>query len=273
VTTLHTIDVDGLRRSEIVPTLAGNPSITLAAAVELACTVAAGGTGRAALAQVTAQWFGRLPLWRTMTAWLVDGDRPPRVVDPASAPVWEMWAIERDDDVTGTDWRLYQDRFRRSATQHGFTTSLGAALSKALAEMADNVYQHSGGVRGFVVFCFAERCVAWCVADLGRGVLGSLRSSERWAHLSNARDALGAAWFQHATRRPGPNSGTGFREVERSLAALNGHLRFRTDDAVLELDGRSGGLQPKTASNPMLRGLQLSATCAVGGTSDVLVTL
>lgn len=272
VTLLRPIDVDGLRRTEVVPALAAAPAITLAGAVELACTVASGGAERSALAQAAARWFGGLSLWRTMIAWLVDGQRPLRPADPMSAPIFEMWAIEGEDDVAGTDWILYQDRFRRTATQFGFSSALGAALSRALAEMADNIYQHSGGGRGFAVFCFAEKRVSWCVADLGQGMLASLRSSERWAHLQNARDALVAVWHARATSRPGASSGDGFRQVERSLAALNGHLRFRTDDAVLELVGTSGALRPISRTNPELPGLQIAATCALGDPGDLPVT-
>jgi hypothetical protein len=137
--------------------------------------------------------------------------------------------------------------------------------------MADNVYQHSGGARGFAVFHFDDKRVSWCVADVGQGVLGSLRSSERWSHLQTAREALVAVWHDRATRRPGVRSGDGFRQVERSLAALNGHLRFRTDDAVLELAGGNGALRPSSRTNPRLPGLQIAATCALGDPAELIV--
>jgi hypothetical protein len=270
-TLLRPIDIDGLRRAEAVPALADEPAITLAAAVELACTIASGGTERAALAEAAASWFGRLTLWRAMIAWLVEGKRPPRPADAMSAPVSEMWAIEGEDDVAGTNWVLFQDRFRRTATRHGFSSSLGAALSRALAEMADNVYQHSGGARGLAVFHFADKRVSWCVGDVGQGVLGSLRSSERWSHLQSARDALVAVWHDGATRRPGARAGDGFRQVERSLAALSGRLRFRTDNAVLELEGMSGALRPTSRTTPVLAGLQIAATCALGDPGEIVV--
>lgn len=59
-TLLHPIDIDGLRRADAVPALADEPAITLAAAVELACTIASGGIERAALAEAAARWFGKL---------------------------------------------------------------------------------------------------------------------------------------------------------------------------------------------------------------------
>jgi hypothetical protein len=239
--------------------------ITLAAAVELACTVAAQTRdGEPSLRRPAEAWFADLPLWVDALDWLVDGRRP-TAAEEWSAPTWEIWPIESEDDVTSVDWCLYQDRFRRAATQHGFSTNLAAALSMALAEMADNVYQHAGGSRGFAVFQVVERCVHWCVADLGRGVLASLRSSERWSSLENAQGALVAACRGGATSRAGAAAGNGFRQVERSLASLNGWLRFRSDDAVIELHGTSGALQSRLRSNPRLAGLQIAASCAIGG--------
>lgn len=271
-TVLRPIDVDGLRRTDNVPSLPDAPQITLAGAVELACTIAARGAADAALGVAAARWFGRLALWRTMTGWLLEGTRPTHPVDAMSSPISELWAIENEDDVAGTGWVLFQDRFRRTATRHGFSSSLGAALSRALAEMADNVHQHAGGGRGLAVFHFADKRVAWCAADIGQGVLASLQSSERWAHLESARDALKAVWYEGATRRPEARSGDGFRQVERSLAALNGRLRFRTGDDVLELMGTGGALRPTSRTNPALPGLQISATCAVGEPGEILVT-
>jgi hypothetical protein len=137
--------------------------------------------------------------------------------------------------------------------------------------MADNVYQHAGGARGLAVFQFDHKRASWCVADVGQGVLASLRSNERWSHLQTARDALVAVWHDGATRRQDARTGDGFRQVERSLAALNGHLRFRTGDAVLELAGANGALRSSSRTNPMLPGLQISAACALGDPADVLV--
>jgi hypothetical protein len=181
-----------------------------------------------------------------------------------AAPTVEMWPIHTEDDVAGLGWSQFQDRFRRSAVQRGFSTKLASALSMALAEMADNVFQHSDGARGLVAFHIVERCVHWCVVDLGRGVLASLRTSSRWHSLERASDALVAVWRDHATSRPQAVTGSGFRQVERSLASLNGRLRFRSDDAVLELAGTDGGLRSTLRSSPPLIGLQISASCAIG---------
>jgi hypothetical protein len=264
-TLLGLTDVDGLRRTVAVPSLPTSPAITLAAAAELACTVAhRGRAGDFGLGEAAATWFRGVAPWQAMVSWLVGGERPTAARE-WSAPVFEMWAIQRGDDIVGTEWGLYQQRFKRSAEAHGFPSKLGAALSMAMSEMADNIVSHSGGARGFAAFQFADQQVAWTVVDIGRGVLASLRSSARWAsRLASAQEALLAVWRDEASSRADHPKGTGFRQVEKSLAALNGQLRFRTDDAVLELSGTTGSLRPTYRSSPAMSGLQVAVSCALG---------
>ena len=260
---LRPVDVDGIRRGDVVDGTAPTGA-TLAAAVELACTVAARqATGDDSLRRDADRWLGAGAFWNDAIRWLVDGRRPP----PAarwSAPSLELWGIETEDDVTSDDWQLYQDRFRRSAVEHGFASNLAAAISMAIAEMADNVYQHSGCTRGLAVFQVADRAVHWCVGDIGRGVLGSLRTSERWASLRTAQEALTAVWRDGATSRSSATEGSGFRQVERSLASLHGWLRFRSDDAVLELSGATGVPKARLRSSPPLSGLQIAVSRSIG---------
>lgn len=270
---LRTTDVDGLRRGASVPSIPTTPQVTLAAAAELACTVAhQRSAGCSLLGEAADGWFRNFAPWRAMVAWLVDGRRP-TAPDVFAAPVFELWPIEFEGDIVGTRWTEFQDRFRRSATNHGFTSRLGAALSMALREMCDNIVQHAGGVRGFAAYQVAEKRVAWTVVDVGRGVLASLRTSERWRSISTSEAALLAVWNDHASSRPDKLRGTGFGQVELSLAALNGHLRIRSGDAVLELSGTSGALRQTRRSNPELLGLQMGATCALGPVDDFPLTV
>lgn len=266
---LRPVDVDGIRRGlvvgEVTPTAA-----TLAAAVELACAVAARqATGDDSLRRDADRWLGAGTFWNDAISWLVDGRRPSPVAR-WSAPTLEAWGIETEHDITSDDWQLYQDRFRRAAVEHGFTSNLAAAISMAIAEMADNVYQHSGGARGLAVFQVADRAVHWCVGDIGRGVLGSLRACDRWTSLRTTQEALTAVWRDAATSRPDAAEGSGFRQVERSLASLHGWLRFRSGDAVLELSGATGVPQARLRSNPPLSGLQISVSCSIGKPSEIV---
>lgn len=259
---LRHVDVDGLRRMQTVPDVRPT-GVTLGAAIELICgAVAASQTGDDKLRGAANRWFGSIPTFAHALAWIADGDRPP-ISDATSSPVSDVWAIEDADDVTGTEWTLFQDRFRRSATAHGFSSQLGAALSLAMREMGDNIFQHAGGARGIVAFQFRRRAAFWSVADLGRGALARLRDNPRWASLESAESALTAIWRDHASSRE-TGGGSGFRQVERSIASLSGFLRFRSGDGVLELSGESGQLQSTIRSSPSMPGFQLSIGCGIG---------
>jgi len=124
----------------------------------------------------------------------VDEKRPIAAAE-WSAPIWELWPIESEDDVTSVDWCLYQDRFRRAATEHGLATNLAAALSMALAEMADNVYQHAGGSQALGVPCFA-------------GTRRSGRPKRTHAHQTEVRSARSCGPITPSSRARRMSSGT-----------------------------------------------------------------
>lgn len=259
---LRHVDVDGLRRMQTVPDVRPT-GITLGAAIELICgAVSASQTGDNRLRAAATHWFGSIPTFSHTLAWIETGERPP--VSPAtSSPVADVWAIEDEGDVTSAAWTLFQDRFRRSAAAHGFSSQLGAALSLAMREMGDNIFQHAGGARGVVAFQLTKRAAFWSVADLGRGALARLRDNPTWQHLESAEAALTAIWRDHASSRVS-GGGSGFRQVERSIASLNGFLRFRSGDGVLELSGEAGTLQSTVRSSPSMPGFQLSICCGIG---------
>jgi hypothetical protein len=260
---LRHVDVDGLRRMQTVPDVRPT-GVTLGAAIELICgAVSASRTGDDKLRGAATRWFGSIPTFAHALAWIGEGQRPP-ISHPTSSPVADVWAIEDEDDVTDKEWTLFQDRFRRSAAAHGFSSQLGAALSLAMREMGDNIFQHAGGARGVVAFQLCRRAAFWSVADLGRGALARLRDNPRWASLESAEAALTAIWRDHASSRE-TGGGSGFRQVDRSIASLNGFLRFRSGDGVLELSGESGRLQSTVRSSPPMSGFQLSICCGMGG--------
>jgi hypothetical protein len=257
---LRAIDLDGVRRGLA---LSGPPSgITLDAAAEFACALASEASG-GPLSRLYKQSLKRVDLLNEMVGWLATAKRP-AIAPLASAPLQDMWAIETRDDVSSLQWIEFQDRFRRAAARCGFSSDLGAALSLALGEMGDNVFRHSGGARGLVAYHIRDRAMTWCAVDIGRGVLTSLRGSDRWKDLPNAESALLAVWRDHATSRPDSVAGTGFRQVDRSIAAMNGVLRFRTDDAALGLTGSSGAFRGSQRTSPRLCGLQVSVSCSIG---------
>ncbi|MEQ1735322.1 MAG: hypothetical protein ABL886_02685 [Rhodoglobus sp.] len=161
---------------------------------------------------------------------------------------------------------LFFDRFARSLRSHARLASATAtAIARAAYDMADNAIQHSGSddehpASGAVGFEVVGTRLSFAVADTGRGVLASLKSSARWAHLASQRDALDLAVLKNASRR-GNGQGYGFRDLLNALADQSGSLRFASDDAVLGLDGTSQIHRTRrTAKRRALPGFQLSAT-------------
>ena len=172
-----------------------------------------------------------------------------------------------------SDWAsdrsaLFQSRFRRSLEIHSFGKKLSLALSKAMQEMADNVVQHSGPdeehpALGLVGYHVGKNWMTYAVADIGRGVLASLQTNPTWASLPGSGEALRESVCHYASRRADAPHGTGFSEVQKSLADLNGTLRFRSGNACLSLVGRQDARRATISSNPYLVGFQLAVTCSL----------
>jgi len=258
--------LDGVSFQSITPS-----GITLAALLELACSWWMWTQNAAnAPSQVVASWGMHLTDIRHANALLVDGAEVQKRCAPFDAPRKELWCIRSRDDWCGDPATLFQARFRRSLEQRGFGKKLSIALSKAMQEMADNVVQHSGRddahpARGLVGYHIEERWMTYAVADVGRGILASLRTNPRWGSLLSSEGALRASICQHASRRIDAPYGAGFSQVQKSLADLNGKLRFRSGDACLTLAGYRDARRVILSSSPHLLGFQLAVTCSLDG--------
>lgn len=271
---LQTSDIDSLRNraddAGVAPFFEVRPSgITLPALLELVCSSCmrphSAGERFEAIIQA---WSQYLPDLRHARQLLVTGVGSRKKSAPFEAPLKELWRIQSRSDWTDDPASLFQSRFRRSLEKQGFGKKLSLALSKAMQEMADNVVQHSGSdeehpAPGLVGYHVEERWMTYAVADIGRGVLASLETNPRWSTLSGSGHALRAAIYQNASRRIGSAGGAGFSEVQKSLADLNGTLRFRSGDACLTLVGRRTARLATLSSNPYLVGFQLAATCCL----------
>jgi hypothetical protein len=190
-------------------------------------------------------------------------------VDCHAAPMVEFFRLRHREDQTGLPYQLYQERFVRSLKEAEFQRKFAEALAGAMADMTDNVIQHSlalpGEFSGFAGFHILPGYMAFAVIDVGQGVLASLSRSPTWAHLNTASDALQAAVFQHASSRPDQPEGEGFRTLFKSLADRNCRLRFRSDNAVLNIEDAGMHREAAIASSPPLCGLQLSVCCTLKG--------
>ena len=185
-----------------------------------------------------------------------------RTVEFFSISSEEEMESESPDDPP-KPWQLYAIRFSRSAQAAGFTKTVADGLMAALYEMTRNALEHAEASCPALVGYQAEGGMAlFCVVDAGRGVLASLRSCSAYSHLSKHEEAISTA-IQEGTSRHGPRQGgLGFRQVFRALAEVNGHLRFRTGDACLQILGTDcGPNRGDFHGSPPLRGFQVTVCC------------
>lgn len=245
--------------------------LTLGALGELVCRWASWtDAGRTDDVELLRSWArGHRPLRQAWKAFR----RTPAAISALSfnQSSFEVRPVPSRQELLEESWQQFLERFSDVLVRNGFPSRLARALSGAFGEMADNVVSHSAPdgndpAPGIVAFHIEPRWMAYAVADTGRGVLNSLKSAERWAHLSNASEALLLAVTERATRRDHPQ-GSGYQTVIEALAERQGFLRFRSDDAKLELRGTATTLSPRGGPVTFLRGLQLVIYCALEGAS------
>lgn len=192
---------------------------------------------------------------------------PPSRVDTRTVEFFSISSEEELESESPDDppkpWQLYAIRFSRSAQAAGFNKTVADGLMAALYEMARNALEHAESPCSTLVGYQAENGIAlFCVVDAGQGVLASLRSCPDYSHLTNNQDAISTA-IQEGTSRHGiRQGGLGFRQVFRALAEFNGHLRFRSGDACLQIHGTDcGPNRGDFHGSPPLRGFQVTVCC------------
>lgn len=263
-----TVDVDALDdardawragETEVVLSTAVN-RISLGSALEAACWGAGNDPQVKALLRNWAQTSAAL----RDAVLCLDGGQPPRP-DDHSAPEFEVRRcpsrLELEDAATGFEWVYFLDRFRRSLTQRlRFGASRSWALARAMGEMVDNVVAHAGlgdAPRAVVAYEVSTLHFAFAVADLGRGVLRSLRENPRHAAIQRDEDALRAAVKDGASRRLA-GQGHGFQELLDAVADMEGQWSFRSGSSRLVVDGRgTGERQWRSSNSPEMPGFQL----------------
>lgn len=167
-----------------------------------------------------------------------------------------------------TRWLEFQLAAQKAAVGAGFSQPVASKFAAALGEMQSNVYEHSGAPgTGFVAFMAGAKVFEFVVADMGEGVLDSLRSCPEHAGLTDHGDALRLTLTDGVSRYgTGSNRGHGFRPLFIGLANLTSVLRFRSFDHALTIDGRSPDLMAaKVSRKPVLRGFLASVSCRLDG--------
>ena len=211
---------------------------TLGAALDLTCAISTLGDGPART--LLQRWAAAIPVAASAHQAFSSAQIEP------FPPTLE--SVEFSPIGIASDWgngglgEQFVARFTRSLRHSGFPGELADGIAAAFGEMVDNVVQHSGDeelqpAAAVVGYHVEESWMSFAVADLGRGVLESLRGSSRWARVGSAAEGMRAVLEQRATRRSHEPEGHGFAQLLRALVNRNATLRFRTGDACLSFMG------------------------------------
>jgi hypothetical protein len=164
-------------------------------------------------------------------------------------------------------WTSWLSRAQAGAERAGFGKLIARGFIGAILELEGNVEEHSGRAStGIVGYRREEEEFEFVVADLGVGVLASLKTSIEFRTLNDAGTALRLALQDGVSRFDGdPARGFGFRQLFLTLASLEGSLRFRSDDHALVISGRG----PKLSEASLIQktgfsGFAVSVSCRSG---------
>lgn len=179
--------------------------------------------------------------------------------------------LRASTSLSHTNWTAFAMDAKRAALASGLNTDWAAQIVAALVEMFNNVYEHSGASEtGIAAFRTTSEVFEFVIADGGRGLLNSLKSSPFFPEISDHGEALQLTLTDGMSRH-GVNIGRGFgfRPLFSGLANRNANLRFRTGDKALTIDGTSPDLlRAKVSPKPFVQGFIASVSCMIGHRGD-----
>jgi hypothetical protein len=189
-----------------------------------------------------------------------------RRIDPL--PV-EFYLISTQTDPSDENWKAFTIRFARSAQGVGIDKLVSGGLRGALLEMAENAIVHSRTDSPILVdYRVLDGFAQFCVADIGIGVLNSLRSCTDFSHLRYDNEAIKEALRDGVSCMGRNRGGMGFREIFKALSEQWGQLRFRSGQGCLVMDGTD--LDADQFSEEFvtsLPGFQVTVSCRTSGSS------
>ncbi len=216
---------------------------------------------------------------------------PDRVRQKAGNALWNAlqgsrWPAADSRDVVDSDlgilvlphqyelvWlRRFESDLRRRMTENGFTSITAKAFTGAVSEIINNVWEHAQAPGpGLLAYQLEVGRVQFGVADLGIGVLNSLRTNPAYRAVTTSMAALKRAMIVGVSRFPDAGRGYGFDTVLRAAADHWGGARLRTGQAILEFHGTSELRKATAAYGVELPGLQVVFTCNMTSTSPVVL--
>jgi anti-sigma regulatory factor (Ser/Thr protein kinase) len=192
---------------------------------------------------------------------------PPRTMTPETH---EFFVLEGNDPTTGQDWGEFLVRYRQSVKSVGFDLDKAKGIAGALGEMADNAALHANAAVGVLVgYQVIDGAAVCCVADVGDGVLKSLKTHEAYRHVQSHKEALRLALRKGVSRFGPGQGGLGFYNVFKALAAMSGTLRFRSGEGCVTMDGTDFEADKGEESYVHFRpGFQVTICCRVSNLPD-----
>lgn len=179
----------------------------------------------------------------------------------------EFFLIHPESYLEDENWKPYTVRFVRSAQGVGLDKIVADGLRGALLEMTDNAVLHAQAESPILVgYRVLDGIAQFCVADVGVGVLDSLRSCADFAHLRFDNKAIKAALRDGVSRYGNKQGGMGFRQIFKALSAQWGQLRFRSGQGCIVMDGTD--LDADLCSEAFvapLPGFQVTVACRTSG--------
>jgi hypothetical protein len=174
----------------------------------------------------------------------------------------EFFVLHDDRDYTGHHYRLFETRWARACEAVGLRVSQ-SLMQLAMSAMTENAVLHAESAPGILVgYHMRGSAALFTVADLGRGVLSSLRENPQYRHLQHPREALRLALHPGVSSLGYGQNGFGFHQVFRALAGQYGTLRFRTGNVCVTMDGQEFGADLGWETYPaMLPGFQVTVCC------------
>lgn len=193
----------------------------------------------------------------------VGQDSTPVLLRTVACRTVEFSNICRPEHLNTKAWELFETRFNRSAKKVGLPSHVADLLQAALHEMAENALIHSHSAIPIIVAYHAlDGFAQFCVADLGIGVLNSLRTCPDYQTLNTHNDAIRKALQDGVSRYGYQHGGFGFRSVFKAVASQWGVLRFRSGEAAIFINGTDcdadKGLE---LFLPFLPGFQVAISC------------
>jgi hypothetical protein len=225
--------------------------LSIAAAVELACIeMDRSGDGRIRLPEC--------PVWRLLKTAKWGLRRSRACIRDGSVTVLVL-----PKDANDFWWTQCLHELIQEMQTNGFPSHLARALTGAVAEMVDNVWIHSESVTaGLLVYQLRRRKFAFSVADLGIGVLATLRKNPQFRTLNSSREAIRLA-IQPGVSQFNDGGGLGFPSLLHALADLWGTVRLRSGEAALVIDRQQDERKKNFVYLPHLHGVHVAVRCSL----------